>query len=151
MKKCIIYYSKTGNTKQIAEKFEGFDLLEIRAQSTDPNQRKPVLVDIPNFETYDYIIFASPVHGFQLPHITRVYLDAQDTFKGKIIDLFITHFFPFSWLGGKQALSQMEKIINAKGGIVRYKTSINWKSRKKEQTIHKMLNAYQVEKKVQLL
>ena len=37
MKKCIIFYSKTGNTKEVAQKLKGFDLLEIKAESDDTN------------------------------------------------------------------------------------------------------------------
>ena len=143
MKKAIVFYSKTGNTKTIANKFEGFDSLEIKAMSDDPNIKNPTLINPPKIDTYDYIVFASPVHGFQLSKIMLTYLNQLEHLDGKLIDLYITHFFPFAWMGGNQTLKQMKKIIKSKGGDVRYKYSINWSSRKKDSMINEMLNLYQ--------
>ncbi len=142
MKKCIIFYSKTGNTKEVAQKLKGFDLLEIKAESDDPNVQYPVLTDIPDFSNYDYIVFATPVHGFQISKIMKSYLDQVSNFSGKTIDLFITHFFPFAWMGGNGSLRQMKKIIESKQGVVRYMTSVNWKSKKREHIINMMVDAY---------
>ena len=142
MKKAVVYYSKTGNTETIAKKFSGFDLLKVSAVSDDPNIVHPTLVSVPDIDAYDYIVFASPVHGFQLSKIMNVYLNQLQNIDGKLIDLYITHFFPFAWMGGNQTLNQMKKIIKSRGGEVRYKTSINWKSRKKEHTINEMIKLY---------
>ena len=72
----------------------------------------------------------------------NVYLNQLQNIDGKLIDLYIMHFFPFAWMGGNQTLNQMKKIIKSRGGEVRYKTSINWKSRKKEHTINEMIKLY---------
>lgn len=37
MKRCVVYYSKTGNTASVAEKFKDFDLLRVQAETDDPN------------------------------------------------------------------------------------------------------------------
>lgn len=142
MKQCIVYYSKTGNTKSVAERFNGFDLLTIKAESDDPNNLKPVLKDIPKISDYDYIVLATPVHGFQMSQIMKAYLTQVDSFKDKTIDLFITHFFPFAWMGGNITLKQMKKIIEQKGGVIRQMTSINWKNKKRESSIVKMIHEY---------
>ncbi len=142
MKKAIVYYSKTGNTESVAKRFHGFDLLEIKAKSDDPNEKYPVLTSIPNLNGYDYVVFASPVHGFQLCKIMKAYINQLGTLKGKTIDLFVTHLFRFAFLGGNQALKQMEKYVEDKEGTVRYKTSINWKSKKKEEVIREMIREY---------
>ncbi|MBN2268480.1 MAG: flavodoxin domain-containing protein [Acholeplasmataceae bacterium] len=142
MKKCIIYYSKTGNTLSVAQKFKDFDLLEIKASSDDPNIQNPILTKIPDITSYDYIIFATPVHGFQISKIMKTYLESISSYKGKTIDLFITHFFPFAWMGGNSSLNQMKKIIESKDGNIRYMTSINWKNRKRNQVIGKMIESY---------
>ena len=144
MKKAIIYYSKTGNTESVVEKFKGFDVLKVEAKSDDPNQTNPELTNSPDVKTYNYLIFAAPVHGFQLAKIMKTYLKGLDDLTGKTIDIFVTHHFRFSWLGGKQALKQMKKIIEAKGGKIRNKTSINWKSGKKDEVIETMLEEYKV-------
>jgi flavodoxin len=140
MKKAIVYYSKTGNTKMIANRFEDFDLLEVKAISDDPNQKNLTLVNPPKIDTYDYVIFASPVHGFQLSKIMAAYLNQLEHLDSKLIDLYITHFFPFAWMGGNQTLKQMKKIIKSKGGEVRYKFSINWSRKNKDLMIKEMID-----------
>lgn len=142
MKKCVVYYSKTGNTKEVAQKLKDFDLLEIKAESDDPNVMNPVLIEKPDINGYDYVVFASPVHGFQISKVMKAYLEQVSDFSGKTIDLFITHFFPFAWMGGNGSLKQMKKIIESKGGVVRHMTSVNWKSKKREHIISKMVDAY---------
>jgi len=142
MKQCIVYYSKTGNTKSVAEKFKDFDLLEVKASSDDPNIQIPSLTVIPDISHYDYVIFATPVHGFQISKIMKTYLETINSYKDKTIDLYITHFFPFAWMGGNSSLNQMKKIIVYKDGSIRYMTSINWKNRNKDQVIQKMIELY---------
>ena len=143
MKKAIVYYSKTGNTASVAKRLTGFDLLEIKAKSDDPNEKDPVLTTIPSLNGYDYIVFASPVHGFQLCRIMKAYISQLGTLSGKTIDLFVTHLFRFAFLGGNQALKQLENLVEDKEGSVRYKTSVNWKSKKKEEVIRNMTREYQ--------
>ncbi|MDT8336970.1 MAG: hypothetical protein RQ856_03985 [Candidatus Izemoplasmatales bacterium] len=142
MKKAIVYYSKTGNTKIVAERFSGFDLLRIKAESDNPNILKPVLVETPEVKDYDYLIFASPVHAFSLCRVMVAYLKSLEDLSGKAIDLYVTHQFPFAWLGGNQSLKQMKKIIEAKNGEVRFMTSVNWGSKKREEVIEAMIKQY---------
>lgn len=142
MRQCIVYYSKTGNTLSVAKKFKDFDLLEVKATSDDPNIQNPTLTVIPDIKDFDYVVFATPVHGFQMSKIMKRYLETIENYHNKTIDLFITHFFPFAWMGGNSSLNQMKKIIESKGGKVRNMTSINWKNRKKDQTIQKMVDTY---------
>ena len=142
MKKAVVIYSKTGNTRSVAERFSGFDLLEVKAESDDPNQTNPVLTEIPKVEDYDYLVFAGPVNAFQLAKVMNVYLKQLPDLNGKVIDIFITHHFPFAFLGGNQALKQMTKIINSKGTRVRFKTSVDWSSRKRELKIAEMIEKY---------
>ncbi|MFP4478639.1 MAG: flavodoxin family protein [Candidatus Izemoplasmatales bacterium] len=142
MKKAIIYYSKTGHTESVAKKFENFDLLKVEAKSDDPNQKQVELTKAPDVSDYEHIVFAAPVHGFQLCKVMQAYLNQVDSLEGKTIDTFVTHHFRFSWLGGLQALKQMRKIIESKGGEVRYHTSINWKSHRRVRDIEEMIELY---------
>jgi hypothetical protein len=64
------------------------------------------------------------------------------SFEGILIDLYITHLFPFAWMGGNVSLRQMKQIIEGKNGRVRWMTSVNWKSRKREKTILDMIAKY---------
>ncbi|MFO7970082.1 MAG: hypothetical protein R6U15_08255 [Candidatus Izemoplasmatales bacterium] len=142
MKTAIIYYSKTGNTELVAKQFNDVKLLRVEAKSDNPNQKNPELTNIPEVKPYKHIVFASPVHGFQLAKVMNTYLHQVGDLNNKTIDLFVTHFFPFAWLGGNQSLKQMQKIIESKGGEIRYKTSVNWKSRKREKVIATMIKEY---------
>lgn len=146
MKELIVFYSKTGNTRSIAEKIKDVlscEMDEIKAVSDDPNQTYVELTHAPDIDAYPSIILGSPVHGFSLPKVTKAYLDGLGDLSGKSFDLFVTHFFPFSFLGGNQVLKAMKKIILAKHGEVKKMTSINWKSKKRDDVISTMLKDYQ--------
>ncbi len=142
MKQAIVYYSNTGNTRGVAKQFNGFDLLEVKAASDDPNILSPILTSIPLLDGYNYVVFATPVHGFQISKIMKTYLEQVPSFDGLLIDLYITHFFPFAWMGGNVSLRQMKQIIESKNGQVRWMTSVNWKSRKRAKTILEMIAKY---------
>ncbi|NCD07795.1 MAG: flavodoxin family protein, partial [Spirochaetia bacterium] len=113
MKQCIVYYSKTGNTESVAKKFKDFDLLQVKANSDDLNIQNPTLTVIPEIKGYEYVVFATPVHGFQISKVMKTYLETITDYKDAIIDLYITHFFPFAWMGGNSSLNQMKKIIES--------------------------------------
>jgi hypothetical protein len=74
----------------------------------------------------------------------KAYLKQLPDLSGKTIDLFITHQFPFAFLGGKQSLWNMRKLIRTKNGEVRKMTSINWSSGKREADIVNMINQYTI-------
>lgn len=141
MKKAIVYYSKTGNTKFVVDRFQGFDVLEVKAESDDPNH-DPVLTSSPSISDYEYVVFASPVHGFQLCKIMKAYLKQLGSLKGKKINLFITHHFRFAFLGGNQALKQMRKLVEEKEGQVDQMISVNWKAKDREEVIKKVISEY---------
>jgi len=62
--------------------------------------------------------------------------------SGKTCDLFITHFFPFAWMGGNRTLKQMKKVLEQKNIQVNRMPSINWKSKKREFVITQMIDLY---------
>lgn len=142
MKSCVVYYSKTGNTASVAEKFKDFDLLPVQAETDDPNNLNPVLTVKPDLSNYDHIVIATPVHGFQISQVMKAYLTQIPSLAGKTIDLFVTHFFPFAWMGGNVSLKQMRRLVEQKSGSVRYVTSINWKNKRRESDIEKMVTNY---------
>jgi flavodoxin len=145
MKTAIIYYSKTGHTKEVCERMHrevDADLFSIKARSDSPDQDLVELIDPPRVEGYDRLVIAAPVHGFSLARIMRVYLKGIDDFKGTRIDLFVTQFFPFAKLGAKQALQLMRRMIEKRGGIVSSQTAISW-SKKREKSIDDLVNRIQ--------
>jgi flavodoxin len=142
MEKCIVYYSKTGHTESVVKRFEGFDTKEIKAASDNPNQENVDLIVKPSIEEVEHLVLACPVHGFQACRVMKAYLEQLDDLQGKTIDLFVTHHFRFAWLGGRQALKQLRQLVESKAGKVRYETSINWKSHKREMDIQSMIEKY---------
>ncbi|MCF7932499.1 MAG: hypothetical protein K9K93_04945 [Acholeplasmataceae bacterium] len=136
----IIIYSKTGNTLSVAERLSeaiNAPIERVEAEDDNPNISHPVLTVTPAVDA-DHIVFASPVHGFQLAQIMRCYLEGLPDLSGKTVDLFITHAFPFCWMGGHMALRQMKKLVVKKNGKIKKVTCINW-SRKREKTINDMI------------
>ncbi|MBE0700519.1 MAG: flavodoxin [Acholeplasmataceae bacterium] len=150
MKTAIIIYSKTGNTRGVAKRLEtqlkamnkDVDLLEVVAASDDPNVVDVKLVDVPDIAGYDQLIFASPVHAFSLSKIMSTYLWQLETLEKKDVKLFVTHFFPFAWMGGNRTLKQMKSIVERKLGLVSDVVSINWKSKKREHVIEDMISRW---------
>lgn len=142
MKTALVYYSKTGHTDSIAKRFKDVDLLRVESESDNPNQKHVVLTVTPSIKDYGHLIFACPVHGFMVSQVFRAYLEQIQDLSNQTIDIFVTHQFRFSFLGGNQALKQMEKMIIKKNGQVRMKTSINWNSRKREEDISAMIDKY---------
>ena len=145
MRKGIIVYSKTGNTlgvaQRLAEKINS-EVMEVKVENDDPNILVPVLTQTPDVCTYSHLVFAAPVHGFNLSKAMHTYLNQLPDLTGKTVDLFITHFFPFAWMGGNRALRQMKMIVEGKHAIVNQMTSINWKSKKRESDIYQMIENY---------
>ncbi len=99
----------------------------------------PVLKETPDVKPYDHIVFASPVHGFMLAKVMLKYLNQADDLFGKKVDLFVTHYFPFQWMGGTQTLKQMKRIVELKHGEVHQMISVNWKSKRRESVIENLI------------
>ena len=146
MKKAVVFYSLTGNTKIIANLFEGYDQLEITTNNDYPQSKDNKLVNVPDIFNYDELVFACPTHGAKMAKPMINYMMQLESLKGKTIHVFITHFFPYKWMGGTQTLKQFKKIIESKDGEVSQMVSINWKSKYREKLILDMLETFGVKK-----
>ncbi|MCR3905705.1 MAG: flavodoxin [Tenericutes bacterium] len=145
MRKGIIIYSKTGNTRSVANRLNDLldcDFFEVTAASDNPSLKDVELVEAPHVDVYNHLVFASPVHGFSLSQVMFTYLNQLPDLTDKTIDLFITHHFPFAWMGGNRTLKQMKRIIEKKKGTIRYMTSVNWSSKHRESVILNMVEKY---------
>jgi flavodoxin len=144
----IIYYSITGNTRLVAQKlFNSFviknldvQLLEIKTTSNDTKQTHVEFVEKPAVVDFDTLIIGSPVHGFMPSVAVKQYLEELDDLSNKKVILFVTHYFPFAWMGGNSSLKNMERLVLRKNGLVVQKFSINWTSRKRNASIETFLN-----------
>lgn len=126
----IVYYSRTGNTKAVAELIQekvGGDLVQIETEEKRPTnyqkeveqnvqeQEREVLPElttiIPDFEKYERIFVGTPTWNMALPQAVVSFLDSYD-FNGKTIIPFNTH-------GGYGAGSTFSQISsNTKGANV---------------------------------
>jgi len=149
MKIGIIVYSHTGNTDSIVQTLQNALMTDkksvvierIEVTPDEPGAEKVTLFQSPDLKPYDTLIFASPVHGFQVSKAMATYLNSQTTLAGKRVILLVTHFFPFAWMGGKSSIAQMRKICEAKGANVLTTAIIDWKNRKREQEIKAMTDS----------
>lgn len=108
-KTLITYFSRTGNTKVVAEMINervGGDLIPIQTQDPEPTDyRKQVDTNmqeelnnvlpelktvIPNFHEYDRIFIGTPTWNMSLPQAVVAFLNRYD-FSGKTVIPFNTH------------------------------------------------------------
>jgi flavodoxin len=117
MKPCILYFSRTGNTKRMAEAI---------AEST----KAPVFAitdsEPPVVENFDIVILGTPVEGFKPAKETADFVTRLPKTENKKAVLFCTHAL---WKGSTFKI--LEKELFSKG----YKTILSVsKKMKKEQT-----------------
>ena len=131
----IIVFSKTGNTLSVAEKLRDTLLTKSHkvvlkkvtaSNDVEMDPGKIVLSNPPSTQGYDMLVFAAPVYGGRLPAVMQAYLQGIPSLEGKLLAGFVTQAFPFPWMGGKQAIRGMEKMLNAKGGTLSATGIINW-------------------------
>lgn len=108
-KTLIVYYSRTGNTKAVAELIQekvDADLVQIKTKEKRPTdyqkeveqnaqeQEREILPElkktIPDFKKYERIFIGTPTWNMALPQAVVSFLDSHD-FNGKTVIPFITH------------------------------------------------------------
>lgn len=129
-KTLIVYYSRTGNTKAVAELIQekvGGDLVQIETKESRPTdyrmeveqnaqeQESATLPElkttITNFENYDRIFIGAPTWNMALPQAVVSFLDSYN-FEGKTV-------IPFNTNGGYGSGSTFRQInAGAKGAKV---------------------------------
>ncbi len=147
MKIGIIVHSQTGNTYSVAEKFKerlvaaGHSANIERIAPAGGDQERPVrLAKLPDLSGYDAFVFAAPVQAFSLSAVMGAYLKQLPDIKGKKAVCFVTKGLSFKWMGGKQAVSQIKKGVEAKGGTIVDSGMIHWGSKSREQDIAEMVD-----------
>ncbi|TVP87367.1 MAG: flavodoxin [Alkalicoccus sp.] len=147
MKTGIIVHSHTGNTRGVAEillqKLEdngcSVKMRKVEALNEDPKDEGPVkLKNIPDPEEFDFLIFAAPVRGFNLSPVMAAYLKEIPPLHQKKTACFVTEFFPFSYMGGRQAVDRMTKLLEAKDASLIDSGIINWSRPNREKQIRKL-------------
>lgn len=150
MKTGIIVYSRTGHTRQAAQKLQEAlrkkgresEILEVKDSSPQPegNVSRVQLTEKPAVEAYGQLVFAAPVWGFNLSAVMKAYLLGLPSLKGKKISLFVTHQLPLPWMGGNAAVRQMKKICEEKGGEFVSGAVVSWSEKRRERDLAELLN-----------
>ncbi len=126
MKTGLIIYSYTGITLKIATEIQtklikaGQEvvLISLKAKNENPNSTVIELLDQPDLSSFDQIIFGSPVRGFQVSPIMKAFLEKTPSLNNKKVACFVTHAFPYAWMGGNTAIKMMKDLVFKKDGIV---------------------------------
>lgn len=154
MKICILVNSMTGNTLSIAEKLkvkleENKHLVNIEKiepiggeNINETDISKINFENIINPNDYELIIIGSPVRGFSITFTLKSYLDKIESFNNIKTLLFVTHALPFAWLGGKQAIKQIQNICEKKNANILNTAIIDWKNKKREEQIESLVNDF---------
>ena len=105
MNPCIIYFSRTGNTKRLAQAIADAAKAPIyNLASTQPSA----------IENCDLLILGTPVEGASPAKETIAFIENMPQSKGKKVILFCT----YRAFGNERTMKKMEKTLEAKG----YKT-----------------------------
>lgn len=147
MKIGIILFSETGNTYSVAKKIKDhlknkdvtIEKIAIQRLSNDRSHFN--FTYEPSIEDYDLIIFGAFVEGFMLTPVMREYLLKQDLTNKKTM-AFVTHFFPYAWMGGNNSLKQMKELLQQKGSNILSSGVINWKHPKRNKEIDDLVNNF---------
>lgn len=143
MKVGILFNSFTGNTLSVVGTLtEGLRAAGIPAE----NDRLGVEPDIPDASSFrivhapdpapfDALVFACPVHGFRISRQMDAFLARLPDLEGKKTACFVTHAFPFAFLGGKGSLRQLETRLRQKGADLVASACLDWGSRRRESQI----------------
>lgn len=138
----IIVYSQTENTYTVGQRLEeklaseGHTVVLERVTpvgDVNPGSKDITFKNAPEIDSYDAVIFGSPVHAFSLAPAMKAYLEQLKSLSGKEIICFVTKGLRFKWTGGTRAIGQMKKLCTSKGGNVVDTGIIIWnKNRDKE-------------------
>lgn len=150
----IIVHSLTGNTLSVAERLQerlaadGHDV-EIEQLKTfgeektnENNSANITLKSYPDPQAHDLLIIAGPVRGASASPVLKHYFSRVGQFENKPTLLFVTEFFPFPWIGGKNALKQMTALCDEHGADVIGSGVINWKNPHRERQITDLLQQF---------
>jgi flavodoxin len=134
MKIGIIVYSHTGHTLSVATKLK--ERLSANGRTVNLEQVEiygldgPGVTDVrlktkPRTDTYDALVFGSPVRGGGMPPAMMNYLEQVTSLQGKKVAFLVTHFFPQAW-GANQTIAQMKAICESKGATVCGWGDVGW-------------------------
>ncbi|NCC79583.1 MAG: flavodoxin [Clostridia bacterium] len=154
MKSAMLIHSLTGNTLSVADRLlesfrhNGVETELIRIEpigGEDRNETNPGKIRFQtykNVDDYDYVILGCPVRGFSMSPVLKSYLSSSGEMNNPKVLIFVTHFFPFSFMGGRSAINQLKKEVEKKGGSVVDRAVIDWKNPAREEQIERLIKKW---------
>ncbi|MFH5835263.1 flavodoxin family protein [Proteiniclasticum sp. C24MP] len=154
MKTAIIIHSLTGNTlsvgsgikSELLKKGMEAELVKIEPiGGEDKNESDPKKIRFQEYariDEYDYVILGCPVRGFSMSPVLKAYLTNAGDMKKTRVFVFVTHFFPFSFMGGRSAIRQLKNEVERKGGAVMDSAIIDWKNPSRDRQIDRLLEKW---------
>lgn len=144
MKIGIIVYSQTGNTFIVAQKLKeklaaaghtvGLERLTTVGGETDPAKAK--IEKFPDLSGYDALAFAGPVQAFSLSRVMASYMNQLPPLNNKKVVVFVTKGLALAFTGGNQAIKNLTKGVESKGGKVVGTGMVFWGSKDRENQIN---------------
>jgi menaquinone-dependent protoporphyrinogen IX oxidase len=148
MKICVIVYSQTGNTLSVAEKLKDalaakgcdVELQRVVATGGDPGARAlDTLVQTPDPNGYDALVFASPVQAFSLAQAMQLYLSQISCTQAGTVCCLVTQHFKKPWLGGNRAIRKMCALLARKNIPTSETGIVNWSGVNREAQIDEIV------------
>jgi multimeric flavodoxin WrbA len=143
MKIGIIVYSHTGHTLSVARKLQQrlasdghavtLEQLHI-AGPVNLSATTAPLKNRPPVNSYDALLFGSPVNGGRMSAAMNSYLEQVPSLRGRQVALLLTHFFPKGW-GANQTIAQMTEVCRSKGAQVCGSGNVRWTSLRRRRQI----------------
>ena len=139
----VVVYSRSGNTLSVTEKLKerlsaaghSVKLEQVAvAGGGKPGERRLELGTLPDLAGYDGVVFGAAVEAFSLSSVMSAYLKRVGSLEGKKVAFLVTEGFPYPWMGGNRAVSQMKKLCRAKGAEIVGSAVVNWAKSRREKT-----------------
>jgi flavodoxin len=102
MKPCVVYFSRTGNTKRLAQAIADSAKAPIFALS----ETQPSVI-----QDFDVLIIGTPVEGSSPAKEASAFIESMPNVEGKKAIVFVTH----RLFGSGRAMGIMEKMLDLKG------------------------------------
>ncbi|MBS3990570.1 MAG: flavodoxin family protein [Erysipelothrix sp.] len=136
----IIVHSQTGNTLSVAQKLKTrleetghfvslSHIKDIDSKDTSNQQPGTIFLGDELPEKSDVLVLAGWVQAFSLCQGFSSFLNNWSTIKAHQTHVFVTHHFPYAWMGGNNAVSQIKSILSNQNITVSSSKVFNWSNK----------------------
>jgi len=152
MKIGFIIHSQSGNTLSVAKKLmdqlkqQGHEvvLTHLKDENVNTSMQHPErLITVMN-ESYpkvDLLIVGGWVQAFSLCRGLAYYAQQQLNIQAQETHLFVTHHFPYEWMGGNHAIKQLSTLLKGKNHKIKSTKIFNWSRKNNQQQIQQWVDS----------